>query len=181
MTSDAMTDAEVIHASLCEPAIFGTLFDRHAAVLFRYLVRRIGPHEADALLGEMWRIAFEKRTTFDCGRPDARPWLYGIATNLLNNHRRSEARRMNATARVRASQEQPVDDADPVAAKVDAAALWPEVAEAVAGLPDRERSALLLHVWEGLSYEEIATALDVPVGTVRSRINRARKRVRETL
>ena len=85
---DSDTDAAVIAASLDEPEAFGALFDRHATVLFRYLVRRVGPDEADTLLGEVFRIAFEKRSTYDGDRPNARPWLYGIATNLLAKHRR---------------------------------------------------------------------------------------------
>ena len=67
------SDADVIAASLDEPARFGVLFDRHATVLHRYLVRRIGPDEADGMLGEVFRVAFERRTTFDAARPEARP------------------------------------------------------------------------------------------------------------
>src|SRR6185295_11058197 len=94
------SDAAVISASLDEPARFGDLFDRHATVVFRYLVRRVGVDHAELLLGDVFRIAFEKRATYDCARPTARPWLYGIATNLLAHHKRSEARRIAATARL---------------------------------------------------------------------------------
>jgi RNA polymerase sigma factor (sigma-70 family) len=176
---DSETDASVIAASLAEPEVFGALFDRHARVLFRYLVRRIGPDEADTLLGEVFRIAFEKRSTYDGDRPNARPWLYGIATNLVAKHRRGEARRLQATARLRAQRVPAGDLGDRVDAALDAADLWPRVAEAVTELPEGERDALLLFVWEELGYDEIAAALDVPVGTVRSRLNRARMRIRE--
>ena len=81
------TDAEVIAASVGSPAAFGELFDRHATTLFRYFVRRVGPDDADTLLGELFRVAFERRETFDTERPEARPWLYGIASNLLARHR----------------------------------------------------------------------------------------------
>jgi RNA polymerase sigma-70 factor (ECF subfamily) len=173
------SDAVRIAASLDEPASFGVLFDRHATVLFRYLVRRVGVDDADALLGEVFRVAFEKRATYDCTRPNARPWLYGIATNLLARHRRTEMRRIRATARLRARQGPADDPAEAVAASVDAQDLWPRVADALALLPAEERDALLLFVWEELSYQEIAAALDVPVGTVRSRLNRAREHLRE--
>jgi RNA polymerase sigma-70 factor (ECF subfamily) len=173
------SDAAVITASLTDSTRFGVIFDRHATVLFRYLVRRVGPHEADGLLGELFRIAFERRSTFDAARPDARPWLYGIATRLLLNHRRREVRRMHATARLLGLTPSNDDGTDPIAARLDAAAMWPNIAEAIGELPAGERSALLLHVWEGLSYDEIATSLEIPVGTVRSRINRARKRMRD--
>ena len=74
---DSLSDAAVITASLNEPSRFGVLFDRHATVLFRYLVRRVGAADAEGLLGEVFRIAFEKRANYDSQRPDARPWLYG--------------------------------------------------------------------------------------------------------
>src|SRR5262249_43041325 len=90
---DVESDAEVIEASLREPARFGVLFDRHPTVVHRYLVRRLGPGEAEALVGDVFRIAFERRAAYDLERPTARPWLYGIATNLVAKQRRSEARR----------------------------------------------------------------------------------------
>jgi RNA polymerase sigma-70 factor (ECF subfamily) len=173
------SDAEVIAASLAVPERFGAIFDRHATVVYRYLVRRVGVDDADVLLGDVFRVAFEKRASYDCTRANARPWLYGIATNLLARLRRSEARRLHATARLVARQVAPLDPADDIAATLDAQQLWPHVAEAVANLPEEERDALILYVWEELSYDEIAAALGVPVGTVRSRLNRARGKLRE--
>ncbi|MDQ1510375.1 MAG: hypothetical protein QOG50_2219 [Actinomycetota bacterium] len=173
------SDAAVITASLDDPGRFGALFDRHATVVFRYLVRRVGVDEAESLLGDVFRIAFEKRANYDGARPNARPWLYGIATNLLAHHRRTEARRIGATARLLARRPAADDASDQVVERLDAEELWPHVAEAVARLPEGERDALLLYVWEELSYDEIASALDVPVGTVRSRLNRARQNLRE--
>ena len=176
---DNESDAAVIAASLDDPVQFGAIFDRHATVLHRYLVRRLGPDDADAMVSEVFRIAFEKRGTYDLARPTARPWLYGIATNLLAKHRRREARRIHAVARLAAQRLTPVDLADAVSATVDASAQWQRVAGAVTSLPEPERDALMLHVWEALSYEDIADALGVPVGTVRSRLHRARRRLRE--
>jgi RNA polymerase sigma-70 factor (ECF subfamily) len=173
------SDAAVIRASLDEPGRFGALFDRHATVVFRYLVRRVGVDDAEVLLGEVFRVGFEKRATYDGERPNARPWLYGIATNLLARHRRSEARRIHATARLLGRHTPADDPTDHIVATLDAAELWPHVADAVARLPAEERDALILYVWEDLSYEEIASALDVPVGTVRSRLNRARMSLRD--
>src|SRR5438874_3222263 len=140
----SVSDAEVIAASLDEPAHFGALFDRHAAVLFRYLVRRVGPDEADTMLGEVFRVAFERRQSFDVERLDARPWLYGIATRLLARHRRTEARRIGATARLLSRRAPQDDPTERVAARIDAADLWPDVADAVAALPAGERDALIL-------------------------------------
>jgi RNA polymerase sigma-70 factor (ECF subfamily) len=174
-----LSDAEVIAASLQEPARFGVLFDRHATVLYRYLVRRLGPDEAETMVGEIFRIAFERRDTYDLSHPTARPWLYGIATNLVAKHRRGEARRLRAVARL-AAQHTPANDfADRVSIELDATNVWPRVVDAVTALPEPERDALMLHVWEGLSYEDVADALGVPIGTVRSRLHRARERLRE--
>jgi RNA polymerase sigma-70 factor (ECF subfamily) len=173
------SDAGVIAASLQEPVRFGTIFDRHATVVHRYLVRRIGPDEAEAMVGDVFRIAFERRHTYDLLRPVARPWLYGIATNLLAKHRRREGRRIHAMARLAAQRLVPVDQAERIGDVIDATEQWQRVARAVTSLPEPERDALMLHVWEALSYDEIALALGVPVGTVRSRLHRARGRLRE--
>ncbi|TML43978.1 MAG: RNA polymerase sigma factor [Actinobacteria bacterium] len=175
---DPCSDADLLRGSLGDPRRFAALFDRHAGVLFRFLIRRVGRDTADELLGETFRIAFERRSTFDGRQPSARPWLYGIATNLVARHRRTEARRLRATARLAgaATADSP---ADVVAAAVDAREVWPAVMAGIAELPDGERDALLLYVWEEMSYEEVALALEIPVGTVRSRLNRARGRLRE--
>ncbi|HET6949263.1 MAG TPA: RNA polymerase sigma factor [Acidimicrobiales bacterium] len=175
---DEESDAAVIAASRHEPGAFGAIFDRHATALHRYVVRRIGPGEAEAVVGDVFRIAFEKRHGYDVTRPSARPWLYGIATNLVAKHRRREARRLHAMARLVARQGPASDHVDQVSAAVDAAAAWQRVAGAVAALPRPERDALVLHVWEGLAYDEVAVALAIPVGTVRSRLHRARGRLR---
>src|SRR6187431_1299159 len=127
---DARTDADVIARSCTSPASFGELFDRHATTMFRYFVRRVGPDDAGSLLGELFRIAFEKRTAYDTDRAEARPWLYGIASNLLARHRQREARRLDATARLVNTSVSGVDVAD-VDARVDASRRWTEVAAAI--------------------------------------------------
>ncbi|MDY7106719.1 MAG: RNA polymerase sigma factor [Actinomycetota bacterium] len=167
----------MIAASLDEPARFGEIFDRHAAAIHRYLLRRIGPDDADELCAEAFRIAFERRATYDPTRASAAPWLYGIATNLLARRRRREARRLRAVARLAARRPATVDPSDAVGDALDAGVEAIRVAEAVAALPDTERDVLLLVVWESFTYEQAAEALAIPVGTVRSRLHRARRRV----
>src|ERR1700687_3310582 len=93
-------DAEVIGRSLDEPEAFGLIYDRHAATLLRFLGRRVGGGGAGGVVGEVLPIAFEHRKTFDLSRTSALPWLYGIGSNLLLKHRRSEARRLRASARM---------------------------------------------------------------------------------
>lgn len=171
------SDAAVIAASLEEPGAFGVLFDRYGSLLLRFLARRVDPTEAEGLLGEVFRIAFERRASFDRDRDCARPWLYGIATNVVAKHHRSGARRLRATLRLAERRVLPEDPADLAVEAADAQVRWARVADAIVGLPDPERQALLLFAWEELSYEEIADVLGVPVGTVRSRLNRARARL----
>jgi RNA polymerase sigma factor (sigma-70 family) len=173
------SDAATIAASFEDSERFGVLFDRHATVIYRYLVRRVGVDEADTLLGETFAVAFERRATYDCTRTEARPWLYGIATNLLAHHRRSEARRLAATARLRAHSPGAEDAFGPVVKALTVADVWLRTARAITELSTEERDVMILRAWEELSYEEIATALGVPVGTVRSRLSRARTHLRE--
>jgi RNA polymerase sigma-70 factor (ECF subfamily) len=178
-TMDSPSDAEVIGRSLDEPEAFGLVYDRHAATVLRFLGRRVGAEAAEGLLGELFRIAFERRKTFDAARANALPWLYGIGSNLLLKHRRAEARRLRASARMAAAGH--AADRGTSAGAFDARLLFPRVADAIDSLPDSEREALLLFVWEELPYESVAEALELPIGTVRSRLNRARARLRELL
>ncbi|MBV9952757.1 MAG: sigma-70 family RNA polymerase sigma factor [Acidimicrobiia bacterium] len=173
------SDASLIAASIDRPVEFGAIFDRHASALRRYLVRRLGPAESDDVFGEVFRIAFERRSSYDLSRASARPWLYGIATNLVARHRRREARRIRAVARLAGTRVIVDDHAEAVSGELDARERWARLAEEVTSLPAAELDALVLHVWEGLSYEDVAVAVGVPVGTVRSRLNRARRRLRE--
>jgi RNA polymerase sigma factor (sigma-70 family) len=171
------SDSAVVAASLEVPGTFGVLFDRYGAVLLRFLARRVDPVEAESMLGEVFRIAFERRASFDFDRDCARPWLYGIAANVVAKHYRSEARRLRATVRLAAQRVPPEDPAERAVPAVDARSRWDLVADRIAGLPVRERQTLLLFAWEELSYDEIADVLGIPVGTVRSRLHRARARL----
>jgi RNA polymerase sigma factor (sigma-70 family) len=173
------SDAEVIGRSLDQPEAFGLIYDRHAPTVLRFLGRRVGAEVGEGLVGELFRIAFERRKTFDTSRETALPWLYGIGSNLLLKHRRGEARRLRASARMAAADE--AADRGASAAALDARLLFPRAADAIEALPDGEREALLLFAWEDLSYQSMAEALELPIGTVRSRLNRARAHLRELL
>ncbi|MBK3580776.1 RNA polymerase sigma factor [Streptomyces sp. MBT65] len=179
-----ISDASVIERSWDEPEAFAVLFDRHADPVHRYAARRLGTEVAEDLMAETFTTAFQQRFRYDTRLPDARPWLFGIATNLIGRHRRAEARRLKAIGRLpsaapAAGSEDPV--ADRVAAKVSAQAVRGELALAMARLPARHRDVLLLVAWADLGYEEVARALEVPVGTVRSRLHRARRKLRDAL
>ena len=163
--------------SLVDVGRFGEIFDRHAQAIFRFLGRRIGPDDAGDLLSEVFLAAFEARMRYDRDRPSALPWLYGIASNLLNKHYRHRASELRVLERMLV-QSDPHDHAESVAASVDAQVQLRAVAKLLEELPAGERDALLLYAWEDLTYAEVAGALGVPTGTVRSRLNRVRQRLR---
>jgi RNA polymerase sigma factor (sigma-70 family) len=173
-------DATVIQLSRREPEQFTVLFRRHAPHIQRYVIRRLGSDAADDIVAETFLLAFRQRDRYDPARVDARPWLYGIATNLIGRHRRAEVRLYRALARTGAD---PVCEpfTDRVDDRVSAGQAGQLIAAALAGLPAELRDTLLLAAWSNLSYEQIALALHVPVGTVRSRLSRARTRLRRTL
>jgi RNA polymerase sigma factor (sigma-70 family) len=171
---DPSTDAEHIVASAADPARFGVIFDRHVGAIHGYLFRRVGAMLTEDLTSETFVVAFRARSGYDAARPDARPWLYGVATNLVHRHARSERRQLAAFARVVDPRGQIHTD-EGVEARLDASALGPRLAAALASLATGDRDALLLHAWEDLSYREIAEALGVAVGTVGSRLARARR------
>ena len=173
-------DAAVIQLSRHEPEYFTELFRRHAPYIQRYVVRRLGQDAADDIVAETFLLAFRQRDSYDQTRPDARPWLYGIATNLIGKHRRAEIRLYRALARTGAD---PVTESftDRIDDRVSASTAGRRLAAALARLSAELRDTLLLVAWGDLSYAEAATALGVPVGTVRSRVSRARSKLRRTL
>jgi RNA polymerase sigma factor (sigma-70 family) len=166
------TDAEVLLRSLERPEEFGVLLTRHGRDVERYLHRRIGPDLAEELLAETFVAAFKDRGRCRTSGGSALPWLYGIATNLLRRHRRTELRQLRAYARtgIDPAFEFEAESLNRVSASSDAGRL----AAILADLAERPRDALLLYALAELSYEEIALALDVPVGTVRTWLHRAR-------
>ncbi|WP_211233139.1 RNA polymerase sigma factor [Solirubrobacter soli] len=168
------TDAAWITASLTDPSAFAAVFDRHWPAIHRWCVSRAGPAGED-LAAETFRIAFDERARFDPRYDDARPWLYGIATNQLRRHFREAGR---SGGWPDASDADFTDDA---LGRVEARALGPALAAALREVPGIDRDALLLHAWADLTYTEIAHATGIPVGTVRSRIHRARTRLRAHL
>jgi DNA-directed RNA polymerase specialized sigma24 family protein len=99
VTAAEATDAALVERSLRDPDAFAALFDRHADAIHRYAARRLGTEAADDVMAETFTVAFGRRERYDLAQPEALPWLYGIATNLIRGHRRSEARRWRALAR----------------------------------------------------------------------------------
>ncbi|WP_406860205.1 RNA polymerase sigma factor [Streptomyces sp. HUAS MG47] len=173
-------DADVVAASRERPELFAELYSRHAADIHRYAARRLGDEVADDITAETFLTAFRIRHRYDTTRGSARPWLYGIAANLIGRHRRTEVRALKALAR---TGHDPVAEAwsDRADDRLAAQAAHGPLAAALARLSARDRHTLLLVAWADLSYQEVAEALDIPVGTVRSRLNRARTTLRGAL
>lgn len=172
------SDSEIIEESRREPVVFGELYDRHHALIHRYAARRVGAHAADDVMSETFLVAFERRLVFTSETGDARPWLFGIATNLLKKYVRLETR---AWKGLQASDAARVieDDAIEVAGvRVDAARALKKLGTSLNRMPPADRDTLLLYAWTDLDYAGVAAALGVPVGTVRSRLNRARTSLR---
>lgn len=159
------------------------LFDSSYRDIYGYLARRVPTEIAEELASETFTRALESRNRFDPARGSSRGWLFGIATNLLARHRRDEVRAYQAYARAGVDPlRDGTDGVDEEAiARADAQAQQPALARALAQLRSGDRDVLLLVAHAGLTYGEVAQALDLPVGTVRSRLNRARTVVRTVL
>lgn len=171
-------DAVSIARSREEPGAFAELFERHFSLVYRFLSLRVGEHSASDLAAETFVVAFRRRADYDVTRPDARPWLLGIAANLARQQHRSERRRRETL--IRLARERQVESRDDPLPSFDEANSE-NLRAALAELDPEERDLLLLFGCVQLSYSEIAEALSLPLATVRSRIHRLRHKLRGRL
>jgi RNA polymerase sigma-70 factor, ECF subfamily len=178
-----MTDAELIAASADEPARFAELFDRHFAAVFRFAERRVGYDQAGEVASETFTRAFARRGAYRREAGEALPWLYGIASNLVLHERRRFSRYLAAVERVGIEVSLQERDGGLAAAdrRLDAPAAWERMRTALLALNDTDRELLLLVAWDELTYEDAAAVLELPAGTVRSKLHRAKARLRELL
>jgi RNA polymerase sigma-70 factor (ECF subfamily) len=150
------------------------LFERHASAIYSFCFRRVADWAlAEDLTSIVFLEAWRRREKVIS--PDmVRAWLFGIATNVVRNQRRSQRRYRAALARVTPESAEPsfADESD---ARIGHQQEMKVILGAVKELPRREQDVLALCVWSGLSYEEAAVALSVPVGTIRSRLSRAKQ------
>ncbi|WP_241980639.1 sigma-70 family RNA polymerase sigma factor [Cryobacterium sp. Hh11] len=170
-------DNETIRKSVGTPAVFAEVYDRHAPAVFRYAIGRVGQSHADDIMSETFLVAFNRRASFDLSVVDARPWLFGIATTLIRKHAQVEARAWKGLFADGAAAV-PFDAIAAVGTRIDAEIAVKEIAAALRKMPARDRDALLLYAWSDLDYAGVAEALGIPMGTVRSRLNRARQTLR---
>jgi RNA polymerase sigma factor (sigma-70 family) len=176
---EEVTDEEIVGQSVADPGAFGAIFERHFSTVYGYLARRVGSGMADDLASQTFMVAFDRRSTFHPHEGGALPWLYRIATNLLSNHRRTEQRLLEGIARFGAESQHNGSFGSEMAEEQAIVNIeLQRAAVLLAALEAHHRDVLLLHLWAGLSYDEIALALDSPSGTVRSRLSRARQALR---
>jgi RNA polymerase sigma factor (sigma-70 family) len=179
------TDGTLIERSVRgRPDAFVEVVSRHEVAVHGFLARRAGPEVAADLLGEVWVRAFAGRGGYDLAYPDARPWLFGIARNVLRAHwRAGQAAEHPADTGHPAATGYPAakDPWDDVIDRLDGPVRSRALRSAVRALPSAERDVLLLVAWEQLTPAEAATALGVPPGTARSRLHRARAALRLAL
>src|SRR5580698_5933253 len=174
------SDAEVIAGSLDDPERFAIIFGRHADEIHRYAARRLGQQAAADVVSEVFLAAFRNRGRYQPGRSDARPWLYGISTKVISQQLRAEGRRAHLLAAVATAS--PAEfAADDIGDQIAAQRLHQELLGVLAGLSPADRELVLLVAWAELSYEEVALALQIPIGTVRSRLHRVRAKVRRAI
>jgi RNA polymerase sigma factor (sigma-70 family) len=161
-----------------EAEAFGVLFERHARGVYNYLFRRTADWAlAEDLTSIVFLEAWRRRGEVQLQRDSALPWLLGVATNVLRNRRRSQWRFRAALERL--PREHVHDFSEEADARLDDERRMRSALRSVRKLPKHERDVIALCAWAGLSYEEAALALGVPIGTVRSRLSRARARLRE--
>jgi RNA polymerase sigma factor (sigma-70 family) len=170
------SDGEVIRRSVEEPAAFEEIFERHSGSVWRYVRGRVGQTFAEDIVADTFLIAFQRRDIFDPSYDSARPWLLGIANNLIRHRLRDERVRLAAIGKV--SDPPAVDESDDVS-RLDAERMRPLLIDALLSLAPHDRETFLLVALGELTYAEAAVALDIPVGTVRSRMHRIRVLLRE--
>lgn len=178
VTPDDITDRELWDRSVGgDTESFGTLFERHARTVYNHCFRRTASWaDAEELVSTVFVEAWRRRGEVQPIGESMRPWLLGVANNVLRNHRRSQGRYRAALARLPRPGAQP-DPADDVAGRLADEQQMRRVLALVEQLPRRDQEVLSLCAWAQLSYKEAAVVLDVAVGTVRSRLARARARL----
>jgi RNA polymerase sigma-70 factor (ECF subfamily) len=175
-----LSDEELAIRLRHDPELFTDVYDRYFRTIYLYVAGRLGAGPAEDIAAETFAVAFGQRDRFDPQRGSLRPWLFGIATNLIARHQRKEARHYRALARM-PDLPSVGSHEDRVVAGVAARRLQPQLLSGLASLSQGERDVVLLVALSQLSHEEVAQALGISAGTVGSRLSRARKRLRHAI
>jgi RNA polymerase sigma factor (sigma-70 family) len=177
-----LSDAAAIERSLTDPRTFEVIFDRHFDAVYRFAIGRVGNQDAADIAAETFARAFSRRHRFRLDRSSALPWLFGITVNVCRERSRRSDRSRRAVGRMNNPSDaitEPFENA--LTARVDAERLLPDLVAALRSLSDDEYALLMLAGESDLSYQEMADTLGIPIGTVRSRLARARRRVKSAL
>lgn len=174
------SDAWLLARSVDDKAHFDIIVHRYYEEIFAFLARAVGWDSAADLAQQVFLEAFKQRRTFD-GSETAKPWLFGIARNLLRRWYRTEGRRRKAHHRLWGQTVNRSDFAEDADGRLSAEAVRNQLRAALMALPRHEREVFILYALGGLTYSEVADATDIPLGTVRSRIHRAKRRIRPFL
>ncbi len=172
-------DGQVIAASVRHPELFEVIFDRHYRAVVRFAVGRVGITDGPDIAAETFLRAFSRRSRFDPAHQTALPWLFGIAVNVGRERVRKSVRGRRAFDRMTPPSETLSPFESDAVDRTDAEARSVELNAALARLTDDEYQVLMLAAIGDLSYQEISDTLDIPLGTVRSRLSRSRRRMRE--
>lgn len=181
VVSSEVSDSQLIVASSTDPECFGVIFERHFSAVFGFVAASIAVDKADDVASEVFVQAFRQRDRYKPEYASAKPWLFGIAANLVADYYRTQARQNRAYRRVFARDVGDAGFEDEALSRVDVEAVSPLLHKAMGLLRSHERAVVILFVLENMSYTEVAAALEIPVGTVRSRLNRARRRLRNLI
>ncbi|RHW27179.1 RNA polymerase sigma factor [Nocardioides immobilis] len=183
--SDGVTD-DVLAARLRagDPEAMGEIYDRYADRIYNFCFRRTASWSVaeDAMAAaflEVWRVR-GRAVAYD---GELLPWLYGVAGNVCRNSLRSQRRQTALGAKLHLVEGGVHEDdhADAVAGRVDDERRMAELVAAVEQLPEPDQQILMLVAWDGLTYQQAAEVIGVPVGTVRSRLSRSRTRLAELM
>ena len=180
-TSTASAMSEAVVDSVEHPHRFEAVFDEYHRAIHGYLARSVGADRADEYAGDVFVAAFAARARYDPALGSARAWLFGIAANVRRTRIRSDVRGRRAWHRVGGERDAHDGGFEVVEETLDYGRQLAWVADFLQQLSETDRDVLVLYAWGGLTYPEIAQALDVEVGTVRSRLARARGRLRELI
>jgi RNA polymerase sigma factor (sigma-70 family) len=177
---EQVNDVELVARYRDEPEMFTLVYNKYFRDVYRYVAGRLGEGMADDLAAETFLTAFSQRDRFHPERGGLRPWLFGIASNLVARHRRTEARHYRALAR---AWREPAAGSHEgrVVAWVAAERVQAELVEALTKLSSGERDVLLLVALGQLNHEEVGQALRISYGTVGSRLSRARSKLRKAI
>jgi len=158
---------------------FAQLYEEHARAVYNHAFRLTGDWSAaEEVMGDTFLDAWRGRGQLEPGDGSLKPWLLGVATNKARNANRGLGRRLAFLAR-RPAPAPVADFAEESAGRIDDARQLAAVQAVYGRLRRGEQEVLALCVWSGLDYAQAAEAMGIPVGTVRSRLSRARARLRK--